>query len=85
MNDRRLKMLKVPAEMLGKLLTKAADTHMRIVEGIPTSAVFITGHYDARNETVNLIYFDNSFPELETGSEIPELQVVIHRIYEATP
>jgi hypothetical protein len=77
--------VEVPAEMIGNLLTKATETHVKILEGIPTSAVFISGYYDTAEETAYLIYFDDSFPEVELGCVIPRMRVVINRLYEATP
>lgn len=85
MKGRRLMRVEVPAEMIGNLLTKGTETHMKILEGVPPSAVFTSGYYDTVNEAMYLIYFDNSFSEVEQGYEIPILDVVINRLYEATP
>jgi len=73
----RLMAVKITAELLQELITVGGWTTFRCVEGLPVGAEFISSYFDVNTQQATLIFEHESFKEVESGSAILNLGIVM--------
>jgi hypothetical protein len=60
-------------------MTEGYEFHdgMKVVQGVPPDAVFITSGFDMQKMEAYLIFMHPSFEPLEIGNEIPRVDVIV--------
>lgn len=66
----------ISSTLLQEMLTKGNEIMAQCSEGLPEGAAFVRSYYVPEKAAAVMIYEHSSFPELEEGQDIPNLDVL---------